>query len=118
MGTEYFEEIANRLKKAHPGLASCHHLAFKNVFGAAGGYVNGRIFVTCGKFGVALKLPPKALEELFKEKGVGRLRYFPNGHIKKEYAVLPKRILENKRRFQQLIDTSIQSVLSGRHPLV
>jgi hypothetical protein len=30
-------------------------LEFKSVFGAVGGYVDGKIFVSCGKFGVALK---------------------------------------------------------------
>ncbi len=29
------------------------------------------------------------------EKGVKHLKYFPKGHVKKEYAVLPKRILED-----------------------
>ena len=38
------------------------------------------------------------------------LRYFPNGHIKKEYAVLPERILEDGRRFKTLVDASIEYV--------
>ena len=38
------------------------------------------------------------------------LRYFPNGHIKKEYAVLPKRILADGRRLKSLVDASIEHV--------
>jgi hypothetical protein len=38
------------------------------------------------------------------------LRYFPKGHIKKEYAVLPKRILEDKPQFKRLLEKSIRSV--------
>ncbi len=94
-----------------PEFRSAHKIDFKNVFGATAGYILGRIFISCGKFGVALKLPEKALEELFKENGVKHLKYFTKGHIKKEYAVIPKRILQNKSRFQKLADKSMQFVL-------
>ena len=109
MENRYLEEITTLLKQARPKLFTTHQLKFKNVFGAVGGYVNGKIFISCGKFGIALKLPPETLDELFKEKDVKHLKYFPRGHIKKDYAVLPKRILENKRQFQKLIRKSIQS---------
>ena len=62
------------------------------------------------EFGVALRLPQKTLEDLLKEKGVKRFKYFPKGHIKKEYAVLPKRILENGSLFKKLVDKSIRFV--------
>ena len=88
-------------------MATAHRLEFKNVFGAVGGYVDGSMFISCGKFGVALRLPPTILDGLFQENGVRHLKYFPNGHVKKEYAVLPKRILENEERFEILLDESI-----------
>ena len=113
MKNKYFEEITKRLIKIYPKLASTYRLDFKNVFGAVGGYVNYRIFISCGKFGVALKLPPKALDKLFKEKDVKHLKYFPNGHIKKEYAVLPKRMLDNVGQFKKLLNKSIEFVLSS-----
>ena len=99
------------LELTHPRIATTHDIEFKNVFGAVGGYINGHIFVSCGKFGVALKLPSETLEKLFKEKGVKYLKYFPNGHIKREYAVLPKRILEDSNQFHKLISESIQYAL-------
>ena len=83
-------------------------LEFKNCFGAVAGYIDGHIFISCGKFGVALRLPPETLDNIFKEKGVKHLKYFPNGHIKKEYAVLPKRIIENEQQFKELIEKSIK----------
>ena len=109
MNNAYLIRLTILLKQARPKLASTHRLAFKNVFGAVGGYANGRIFISCGAFGVALKLPPETLEALFQEKSVTHLKYFQKGHIKKEYAVLPKRILNNKRRFRKLLDKSITS---------
>lgn len=110
MNSRYHHRLAELLKQTRPRLASTHELEFKSVFGAVGGYVNGAIFVSCGRFGVALRLPPKALEAAFKEEGVKQLKYFPNGHIKKEYAVLPKRILEDRKRFRALLDRSTRYV--------
>ena len=108
---KYCEKITTLLEQVCPKLSDTHRLEFKNVFGATGVYVNGRIFISCGKFGVALKLPPETLNNLFNKKFAKRLKYFPKGHIKKEYAVLPKKITENKNQFCKFIDESIQYVL-------
>jgi len=112
MKNEYLHKITTLLKQAHPKLSTAHRLEFKNVFGAVGGYVDGRIFVSCGKFGVALRLPPEILDILFQEKDVKHLKYFPKGHIKKEYAVLPERIIKNNLRFSRLVVESIEYVSS------
>lgn len=112
MRNQYFEEVTNILKLTYPKLAAENRLEFKNVFGAVGGYMNGRIFISCGKFGVALRLPLEILDTLFQEKDVTHLKYFPKGHIKKEYAVLPQRILQDKHRLRKLIGESVQYVLS------
>ena len=110
---EYFDKVTTLLKQALPGLAASHRLTFKNVFGAVAGYVNGRIFISCGKFGLALRLPPEVLDELFKDRGVKHLKYFPNGHVKKEYAVLPIRMIEDERQFKKLLGISIEYSLCG-----
>ena len=110
---EYFDKVTTLLKQALPGLAASHRLTFKNVFGAVAGYVNGRIFISCGKFGLALRLPPEVLDELFKDRGVKHLKYFPNGHVKKEYAVLPIRMIKDERQFKKLLGISIEYSLCG-----
>lgn len=112
MENKYLSEITTLLKQASPKLSATHQLEYKNVFGAIGGYVKGRIFISCGKFGVALRLPPDTLDTLFQEKEAKHLKYFPEGHIKKEYAVLSKRILENKNRLKKLVGESIKYVIS------
>ena len=108
---KYSKKITTLLEQVRPELPTTHRLEFKNVFGAVGVYVNGHIFVSCGKFGVALRLPSKTLEGLFNKKVAKHLKYFPKGHIKKEYAVLPERITKNTRQFRQLINESVQYVL-------
>ena len=112
MKNNYRAKIAELLLRAYPKLAATHQLEFKNVFGAVGGYLNGRIFASCGKFGFALRLPPETLCALFREKEASPLKYFPNGHVKKEYAVLHKRILEDKGRLGKLVNVSVQYTLS------
>lgn len=107
MKNSHLDQLTKLLKRTRPRLASTHELAFKNVFGAVGGYVNGNMFISCGTFGVALRLPSGPLERTFREKGVKHLQYFPKGHIKKEYAVLPTRILEDTKQFGALVDISI-----------
>ncbi len=108
MNNTYFNTITSLLKQARPRLARTYKVEFKHCFGAIAGYIDGHIFISCGKFGVALRLPPENLENLFKEKGVKPLKYFPHGHIKKDYAVLPQRIMKNEQRFKELIEKSIK----------
>ena len=112
MQNKYSEKITRLLEQASPKLATTYRLEFKNVFGAVGGYINGHIFISCGKFGVALRLPSQTLESLFNEKVVKHLKYFPKGHIKKEYAVFPKKMIEDNRQFHKFIAKSVHYVLS------
>ena len=116
MKSKYAGRIATLLDQARPKLATTHQIEFSNVFGAVGGYVDGRIFISCGKFGVALRLPPNVLDVLFDEQGARRLRYFPKGHIKKEYAVIPGRILKDASEFGKLSDASVSYVLAHAVP--
>ena len=67
-GNKHFDKVTSLLKLARPELTTTYQLTFKNVFGAVGGYVDGRIFISCGRFGIALRLPPEILDDLF-EKG-------------------------------------------------
>ncbi len=112
MKINYLNNLEDLLKRTRPRLFSSYRMEFKNCFGAVAGYVNGSIFVSCGKFGIALRLPPRTLAELFKEKGVSPLKYFPNGHVKKEYAVIPGRMIDDHGGFKKLLDKSVKYALS------
>ena len=111
MKNKYFDKVTKLLERTSPKLATQYRLEFKNVFGAVGAYVNGKIFITCGKFGVALKLPPEVLNNLFKNKGARRLKYFLQGHTKKEYAIIPLKIICDKGIFKKLLNKSIKYAL-------
>ncbi len=82
MKKNYLDTAMKVVEQAPSKLAVTHRLDFKNVFGAVGCYVDGRIFISCGKFGVALRLPPEILDALFEERGVRHLNpHFPDDSL-------------------------------------
>ena len=109
--SEYLNRLQDELKQACPKLVTTRRLEFRNCFGAVAAYVDGKIFVSHGKFGIALRLPPDTLKRLSREPDVLPLKYFPNGHVKKEYAIIPKRIIDQRARFRGLVAKSIQHAL-------
>ncbi len=96
MPPDYSTRLEKILTSARPRIMATQDIEFKNVFGAVAAYVDGKIFASCGKFGFALRLPEKTRDDLLSIRGNKRLRYFPNGHIKKEYVVLST-VLKNDR---------------------
>jgi len=110
MNKNYLSKVEHLLMQVGPRLRT-HRLDFKNCFGAVAGHVDGQIFISCGKFGVALRVPPETLAELFREEDVQHLRYFPKGHVKREYAVIPQRILEDHGRIGKLLAQAVKYAL-------
>ena len=53
--SEHLDRPKELLEQVRPGLAATHALEFKNLFGATAGYVNGAIFISSGRFGIALR---------------------------------------------------------------
>ncbi len=86
---------------------------YKMCFGAIAGYVDGKIFISCGKFGIALKLPEKIRHELMEHHNARPLRYFKNGHIKKEYVVIPSALKDDMKWRKKLIKQSIAYVCNS-----
>ena len=105
--TLYRDRISDVLERTRPRLASTHELSFKKCFGAIAGYVDENIFISSGRFGIALKLPATTIDRLMAEDGARHLKYFPKGHVKRDYVVLPQQVLEDQRRLKKLVDGSI-----------
>jgi TfoX/Sxy family transcriptional regulator of competence genes len=100
------DRIFALLAKTYPTLTKKRKVEFENVFGAVGLFVDGRIFASSGKFGIALRLPEEVLTDLFQNKRAKRLKYFAKGHIKKEHAVIPLSILRRQREIRSLVHKS------------
>jgi len=76
--------------------------------GVLRGYRRVRIFVTSGRFGIALKLPPQSVQRLLEEPGAKPLRYFPKGHVKRDYVVVPASVLDDGPAIKKLVGQSIR----------
>ena len=85
-------------------------LEIKHFFSGAAVYANGNICISLTPIGFAIKLPEKLRNELMKERGVKPLRYFSKGHVKKEYVILPNRIVDDKKLLRKLIKKSFEYV--------
>jgi TfoX/Sxy family transcriptional regulator of competence genes len=107
----YREQLQEILAHVSPQTGKKYKLELKNCFGAVAGYVDENIFCSYGKFGFALKLAPIKIGMLLKQ-GAKPLQYFPNGHVKKDYVVLPEEMLRDTKQLRKLIATSTTFVTS------
>ena len=81
----------------------------KHFFGGAAAYAGGSIFMTLTSQGLALKLP-KDSRELLIGNGARPLRYFPNGHIKKDYVLVPSNLADDIDALAPWIKESLRFV--------
>jgi TfoX/Sxy family transcriptional regulator of competence genes len=86
--------LRSLLAAATSGLDREVKIECKHFFSGAAAYANGYIFMTLTSVGVALKLPEKSRAEL-SHLGGTPLRYFPKGPVKKDYVIVPKRIVKD-----------------------
>lgn len=112
MKTDYQHQLERMIADARfPGT---WQITYKSVFGAVAAYADGHIFMTCGKFGLALKLTEDKCAALMTE-GLGEpLKYFEKGHVKRNYVVLRDEILEDKPRLKNLISESAAFVQDAK----
>jgi len=86
MNVDFRERLGSYVADAK--ISDEHPITYKSVFGAVAAYANDKIFITCGKFGVALKLPEETCRTYMAEGNGGPLKYFEKGHVKNGYVVL------------------------------
>jgi len=99
-----------RLEQLHdaisPQISLPQDVQCKHFFSGAAAYVDGQIFMSMSPAGLALKLPAPDLAALF-DQGAKPLQYFPKAPVKKDYAVLPVRLEQDKQFLGELITKSI-----------
>ena len=112
MVKKYLEKLTELIYQIPPKKFNGIKLETKHFFSGAAVYANGNICISLTPIGFAIKLPEALRNDLMKQRGVKQLRYFSKGHIKKEYIVLPKRIVDDKKILRKLIKKSFEYVLS------
>jgi len=91
-------------------LATGMDITFKPVFGAVAAYADGEIFMTCGKFGLGLKLDDRTCERLLQSAEGEPLKYFEKGHVKRNYIVLAEGVLDDAGHLNALVQKSLDFV--------
>lgn len=110
MSQKYLEQLIGLMERV--GVDKNTKLECKHFFGGAACYLNGKIFASFSPVGFALKLPERYRSELIKKNGVKPLQYFPKAPIKKEYVVLPERMVANIEALGHWIKISVDYVLN------
>ena len=110
MAKEYLNRLAALMKEATARRFKDVDLECKHFFSGAAVYVNGKICMSLTPAGFALKLPDRAREKLKKEHRAKPLRYFPKDPIKKDYVVLPKRMVNDVKVLRHWVKVCIDHV--------
>jgi TfoX/Sxy family transcriptional regulator of competence genes len=110
MSQPNLDELQNQLSQAVEALHLDHELVFKPMFGGVCAYVMGRVFASLSNIGLALKLPPKAQEELLKIEGAKRLQYEETAPPSKSYIVVPEPMTRNAPDLMAWVHQSVEFV--------
>jgi TfoX/Sxy family transcriptional regulator of competence genes len=97
------------LKAVLAKLSGSDDISCRHFFSGAAAFVDGHIFMSLSPAGLALKLPKEDCRTLF-EQGGKPLRYFPKAPVKKDYVILPPRLVNDESALADWILSSIKSV--------
>ncbi|MBE9524661.1 MAG: TfoX/Sxy family protein [Chloroflexi bacterium] len=116
MAKEYLDKLSDLVTEIVSDMSTTVDLEIKHFFSGAAAYADGRICISLTPAGFALKLPDALRNELMREKNAKHLRYFPKSPIKKDYVVLPDKILDDKNMLCYWVEKSIEYVLTLPKP--
>ena len=116
MTQEYMDRLSDLMVDIASHLSTTADLKIKHFFSGAAVYAGGRICISFTPAGLALKLPQNLRDELLEEEGTKNLQYFPKAPVKKDYVVLPQRMLDDREIFCFWIEASIEYVLTLPQP--
>ena len=87
MSKEYYQKLSHLLSEIDVANEAQQALEIKHFFSGAALYANKTICASWSPAGLAFKLPAAEVRDLLASGEAIPLQYFPNGHIKKGYAL-------------------------------
>lgn len=111
MAKFYLEKLTDMMAGILPEISSTTNLEIKHFFSGAAVYVDGNMCISLSPAGFGIKLPEPLRAELMREKGTKHLRYFPKSPPKKEYVVLPEKMVDDKVTLYFWVKKSIDYVM-------
>ena len=116
MAKEYIEQLSAFVGEAASDLSGDINLECKHFFSGAALYAEERICISLSPVGLAIKLPEETTDNLLKDKKAVPLRYFPEGPVKKGYALFPGGVAEGSETLDGYVRESIEYVLTLPKP--
>jgi hypothetical protein len=113
---KYLERLSRFVEGAASVLPGGVSLECKHFFSGAALYAEGRICISLTPAGLAMKLPEETKDSLFLERTAVPLRYFPEGPVKKGYALFPVDAPEVSSALHGYLKKSIEYVLTLPKP--
>ncbi|MBT7075892.1 MAG: hypothetical protein HN922_13400 [Anaerolineae bacterium] len=101
MAKEYYKKLSALLEEINLENEISSIIEVKHFFSGAAVYVNKTICASWSPAGLAFKLPSDEAEELIKKGKAIPLRYFPNGHVKKGYALFENTDVKNLKHWKK-----------------
>jgi len=87
MAKEYFDKLTNLVSELNIDNEVSLQIEIKHFFSGAALYANKTICSSWSPAGLAFKLPENKVNKLIKDGKAIPLKYFPEGHVKKGYAL-------------------------------
>ncbi len=111
MAEPYLHRLSDLVGNLGLGERTPLSLESRHFFGGAALYIDGRICASLTPVGLALKLPQRIREAMFREGRGTELRYFEGGKVKKEYVVLSEAVVANTAEVREVFDSCFLYVL-------
>lgn len=108
MADPYLNDLSRIVERLEPISLENVTLETKHFFSGAALYANGNICASLGPIGFAVKLPEDIRQSLISDGNADEFRFFENGPIKREYAVLSDAIIQDEQALRKLIEISAQ----------
>lgn len=87
MAKEYFDKLSKLIDELKLAEEISAPIEVKHFFSGASLYVGGAMCASWSPVGLAFRLPELEVEKLIASGDARPLKYFPNGHVKKGYAL-------------------------------
>ena len=101
MAKMYFNQLNNLLDELNLRETISGPLEVKHFFSGAALYINHKICVSLSPAGLAFKLADDKTLKLIDEGHAKPLKYFANGHIKKDYALFENPDLSERSKWKK-----------------
>lgn len=87
MAKQYLDKLNHLINELNISNEISVKIEVKHFFSGAALYANNSICVSWSPVGLAFKLPENKVTKLINDGKAIPLKYFPNGHVKKGYAL-------------------------------